>query len=219
VIGSSGAPTRPAVNAPGPGASRRAILSTLKRSGGATVPVLARVVSLEIETVRRHLRALRSQGLVDRRGTPNEGSARPTAIYGLTADADALFPSREAEVLRALAAFLQDTGRRHVLDEFFNDHVWRLRVEALERVAGLEGRERMDEAARILSEQGFMATVEEGDGGTELRLRHCPLRELVEVSTISCRAEVELVGELVGEKLARTTSIPAGEAACAYRAG
>ena len=181
------------VNAPGLGESRRRILSTLKQSGGATVPVLAGIVGLNIETVRGHLRALRAEGLVERRGTRSEGPGRPTVLYGLTEEADALFPRREAQVLRELATFLEDTGRRNVLTEFFNDYVWRMRVEALERVEGLEGRERLQEAARILSEQGFMAMVEDGEGGLELRLCHCPLRELVEVSSVPCRAEADFV--------------------------
>lgn len=206
------------VNAPGLGDSRRRILSTLKQSGGATVPVLARIVDLNIETVRGHLRALRSDGLVERRGTRSEGPGRPTVVYGLTEDADGLFPRREAQVLRELATFLEDTGRRNVLDEFFNDYVWRMRVEALQRVEGLEGRERLEEAARILSEQGFMAMVEDGDSGPELRLCHCPLRELVEASSVPCRAEADFVAELAGEELARTGYLPAGGAACVYRA-
>ena len=206
-----------AVEAPGFGESRRAILSTLKQSGGATVPVLARVVGLNIETVREHLRALLSQGLVERRGTQSDGPGRPTVLYGLTTDADALFPRREGEVLQELATFLDATGRGNVLNEFFNDYVWRLRVEALKRVEGLEGRERLEEAARILSEQGFMAVVEEGAEGPELRLCHCPLRELVAVSKVPCRAEEDFLGDLVGRKLTRIGYIPAGDTACAYR--
>lgn len=205
------------VKAPGLGESRRTILASLKQSGGATVPVLARIAGLNIETVRQHLRALLTQGLVERRGTRSEGPGRPTVVYVLSAEADSLFPRREAEVLKELATFLQATGRGNVLREFFNDYVWRLRREALERVNGLGGQERLEEAARILSEQGFMAVVEESPHGPELRLCHCPLRELVDVSKVPCRAEEEFLRELVGRDLKRTCYIPAGDSACTYR--
>jgi predicted ArsR family transcriptional regulator len=205
------------VNAPGLGESRRAILLALKRSGGATVPVLARIVELNIETVREHLRALRSRGLIERRGTTADGPGRPTVVYGLTAEADALFPRREAEVLRELASYLKKTGRSDLLTEFFDDYIRRTRSEALVRVEGLSGRERLEEAARILSEQGFMALVEEDADGPELRLCHCPLRELVEVSKVPCRAEVGFVRDLVGTALTRIGYMPAGDAACSYR--
>ncbi|HET9947769.1 MAG TPA: helix-turn-helix domain-containing protein [Longimicrobiales bacterium] len=205
------------MNAPGLGDSRRAILAALKQSGGAAVPVLARIVGLNIETVREHLRALEARGLVERRGTRSEGPGRPTVVWGLTPEADALFPRREADVLRALAGFLEATGRKEILREFFDDYVRRLRAEALMRVEGLEGRERLEEAARILSEQGFMAFVEERNGVPELRLCHCPLRELVEVSTVPCQAEIGLVRHLVGETLTRIGHMPAGDTWCAYR--
>jgi len=209
----------PSVNAPGLGESRRSILSALKRAGGATVPTLADVVGLNIETVRSHLKILGSQGLVERQGTRSNGPGRPEVVYGLTAEAGSLFPQREAEVLRELASFLQDTGRADVLDEFFDRYIEARRAESLARVEGLEGRARLQEAARILSEQGFMAVVEQDGGQPRLRLCHCPLRELVEVSKVPCRAEVGFVRELIGERLTRVSYIPAGDAACSYESG
>lgn len=209
-------PDAPGVNAPGLGESRRTILSLLKRGGGATVTLLAESVGLNIETVRAHLKVLRSKGLVERQGTRSQGPGRPEVVYGLTADAEALFPRREAQVLKELAAFLEETGRGDVLGEFFDARVEGRRGGALARVQGLEGRARLEEAAAILSEQGFMARVEEEGGEPRLRLCHCPLRELVEVSEAPCRAEAGFVQELLGERLSRVGYIPAGDAACTY---
>ena len=207
------------VNAPGLGESRRSIVSALKRSGGATVPILAGIVGLNIETVREHLGILGSQGLVERQGTRSNGPGRPEVVYGLTAEADSLFPRREAEVLKELASFLKETGRADLLEEFFDRYIEARRAESLSRVEGLEGRERLREAAQILSEQGFMAVVEENDGEPRLRLCHCPLRELVEVSKVPCRAEVGFVRELIGDRLTRVSYIPAGDASCSYEKG
>lgn len=207
------------LNAPGVGESRRSILSILKRDGGATVPFLAQVVELNIETVRAHLKVLRDQGLVDRRGTRTSGPGRPEVVYGLTERAEALFPRREPEVLKELASFIQMTGRGDLLEEFFDHFMARRRTEALARVEGLDGRERVEEIARIMSEQGFMAVVEEHEQGPRLRLCHCPLRELVEVSRVPCRAEAELIRDLLGGDPARVSYIPAGDAACSYVTG
>ncbi|MEX0893045.1 MAG: helix-turn-helix domain-containing protein [Gemmatimonadota bacterium] len=207
------------LNAPGMGESRRAILSLLKEGGAATVPALAERVGLNIETVRAHLKVLRGQGLVEREGTRSHGPGRPEVIYDITTAAEALFPRREAQVLKELAAFLKETGRASALDEFFDRYIDERRAESLARVAGLEGRARLREAARILSEQGFMAVVEETDDQPRLRLCHCPLRELVEVSKVPCRAEVGFVRELIGERLTRVSYIPAGDPACSYAQG
>jgi predicted ArsR family transcriptional regulator len=205
------------MKAPGLGESQRSILEALKRQGSATTPRLAEALDLNPETVRDHLRALAGFGLVDRAGSLRSGPGRPEIVYRLTADAEQLFPRREGELLRELATYLEATGRGPVLQEFFREYVGARRDEAMARVEGLEGRERMVEAARILTELGFMALVEETPDGDRLRLCHCPLRELVEVSKAPCRAEVGFVKELLGERLTRVSYIPQGDASCSYR--
>src|SRR5690606_5428349 len=91
-----------AVSAPGLSGSRRMLLNSLKVMGSATIPVLAEASGLNVETVRHHLQALSRQGLVERQGTRRSGPGRPEVVYGLTEEAEALFPRREGEILRGL---------------------------------------------------------------------------------------------------------------------
>ncbi len=73
--------------------------------------------------------------------------------------------------------------------------------------------------SRILSEQGFMAEVEAGEDGVPwLRLCHCPLKEMVAVSRLPCRAEIGFIEELLGRSLERTEYMPDGDHSCSYRA-
>lgn len=50
---------------------------------------------------------------------------------------------------------------------------------------------------------------------TTLR-HHCPLKDLVAVSKVSCRFEQLLMEELLGEALIRETFMPDGNHSCAY---
>ncbi|MGH7445725.1 MAG: helix-turn-helix transcriptional regulator, partial [Longimicrobiales bacterium] len=175
-------------------------------------------LGLNVETVRHHLQVLRALKLVEQRGARRSGPGRPEVLYALTLDAEALFPRREGEVLRALAEHLLETGNESALEAFFDRYIGARREEALKRVAHLEGAARLAEVARILTELGFMAQVGEGEK-PDLRLCHCPLRELVGVTTIPCRAELGFVRELLGERLTRLSYIPSGDASCTYRAG
>jgi predicted ArsR family transcriptional regulator len=85
------------------------------------------------------------------------------------------------------------------------------------RVEDLSGEARLQEVARILTEEGFMAEVQTDDEGRRvLRLSHCPLRKLVDVTRAPCRAELSFVRELLGERLARVSYIPTGDSACCY---
>jgi len=195
----------------------RSLLALFKESGPATVPVLAQVLGLNIEAVREHLVTLRARGLVERRSTRADGPGRPAVVYGLTDEAESLFPRHEAEVLRELAAFLRATGREQLLDEFFDRYIERRREAALERLRGLPDIERLQTAAAILSEQGFIAVVDDNGTKPVLRLCHCPLRELVTVSKVPCRAEAELVRSLLGDGYERVSYIPAGDGSCSYR--
>ncbi len=203
--------------APGLGESQRAILDALKRRGEATTAGLAAELGLNVETVRDHLRALGAHGLVRRSGSARGGRGRPELVHELTPAAEALFPRREGEVLRQLAAHLRETGNERLLERFFERLVAERREEALARVAPLAGRERLEEVARILTELGFMAEIEGPAGDPRLRLCHCPLRELVDETAIPCRAEIGFVAELLGGSLARISHIPAGDRSCSYR--
>lgn len=207
------------MKAPGLGTSQRSLLEALKRSGGSTAAHLAGQVGLNVETVRDHLKTLSGHGLVRRERASTGRRGRPEVLYALTAEAEALFPRREGEILGELASYLKATGRESILLEFFDRFVGARRAEALARVEGLEGRERVEEVARILSELGFMAVVEETEQGPRLRLCHCPMRELVEVTRVPCGAEIGFVRELVGERLTRVAYIPAGDPCCSYGRG
>jgi predicted ArsR family transcriptional regulator len=208
-----------AVEAPGLGETQRRILSRLKRAGTATVDELAAEVQVAAETVREHLNALAGRGLVRRAGARREGPGRPRILYALTGEAAALFPSEEARLLRELAVFLREDGREDALAAFFEARRDALRRAAEERLAGLEGRARLAAMADLLGEQGFMAEVGEEEGEPLLRLCHCPLRELVEVSRLPCRSELAWIRDALGEPLSRRSYMPDGDHVCAYAVG
>jgi len=217
-----GAPITPpsgAITSPGLGASQRALLEALKRRGEATLAELEGAVELAAETVRSHLQALVAQRLVERSGVVRAGAGRPRIRYRLAEGGEALFPRRERELLAELARFLIDSGRGALLEEFFAERLARKRADAEARLAGVPESGRLEAVARLLSEEGFLAEVADGPQGPRLRLAHCPLRELVEVSRLPCRAEMALVGGLLGQTLHRESFIPDGAPACTYAAG
>jgi len=207
-------PTSPTMLAEaGFGHSRRRLLESLKRLGAATLLAAAADLELSRETVREHINALAAEGLVARAGTRRHGPGRPQVVYRLTERAEALFPRREGEVLAELAGYLTTHGGEPVLRRFFAERAEHRLGRARARLAGLRGRKRLEEVARILSEEGYMAEVVNGT----LRLAHCPLRDVVAVTHLPCRAELALVESLLGRPLERTDYLPDGGAACSYR--
>lgn len=206
----------PAVEAPGLSLSQQRVLERLKLTGTTTIPVLAGELSLNVETVRHHLRALAALGYVKRQGTRKPRPGRPEVVYALTTQADRLFPNRQGELLRGLAEYLQETGNTSLLDEFFERWIQARRSAAMARLHGLMGPARLREVAVIMTELGFMAWAEVEGGSGQLHMCNCPLRDLVEVSNAPCRAETSLIRELLGERLTRLAYIPAGDTSCSY---
>lgn len=203
----------PPLASAGLGDSRRRLLDALKRLGSATLREAAADLGISRETAREHLNALGADGLVERAGARRGRPGRPEILYRLTSAAEALFPTRDAEVLAELTAWLLARGSDAELRRFFDQRAAGRLGAARERLAGLRGRRRLEEVARILSDEGYMAGVE----GGSLRLAHCPLRSVVAVTRLPCRAELALVEALLGRKLERTDYLPDGGESCSYR--
>lgn len=196
--------------------SHRALLDALKHRGRATVPELATDLDRNIETVREHLRTLTSQNLIARDGTVQRGPGRPEVAFVLTDEAESLFPRREGEILHALGRYLVDHGQQDLLRAFFDEHVGMRRDAAVARVAHLTGPKRLKAVMQILEEMGFMPVLEGPRGAQQLRLCHCPMRDLVDATDIPCRAEIGLLTELLGTRPTRTGYIPDGAHGCSY---
>ncbi|MDT8369462.1 MAG: hypothetical protein RQ745_09670 [Longimicrobiales bacterium] len=205
------------MNTPRIGETQRRIVEGLKRAGVGTIPALAEELEVNVETVRSHLRSLGAEGLVERRGRRRSGPGRPEILWGLTPAAEALFPSREGDLLRDLTTWLEAEGRADLLQSFFDRQITTRRGELLDRVDELGTDDRAAEVARILTREGYMAEVDEDDEGrTRLRLCHCPLAKLVEVSGAPCRAEERFIEGVLGRSLERVSYIPDGDASCCY---
>ncbi len=196
--------------------SHRALLDALKHRGRATVPDLATDLDRNIETVREHLRTLTAQKLIRRDGTVQRGPGRPEVVFVLTDEAEGLFPRREGEILNALGRYLVVHGQQDLLRNFFDEHVGMRRDAALARVAHLTGRRRLNAVVQILEEMGFMPVLQGPRAAPQLRLCHCPMRDLVDATDIPCRAEIGLLTELLGTRPTRTGYIPDGDRGCAY---
>lgn len=198
--------------------SRRRLLELLKRRGPSPAGELARALRLTVATVREHLEALEALDLVARAGTRRAGRGRPQVLWSLAPGAGRLFPESQGPVLAGLVRTLVAEGAEPRVERFLRERLMARRREVGGRLEGLEGRARLREVARILSEDGFLAEVEPGRKGAApvLRLCHCPVRDLVDATRIPCRLELGFVAGMLGADLERLSYIPDGDAACRY---
>ena len=202
---------------PGLGESQRTLLELVKRRGEATLAELETGMEVARETIRSHLDSLTAQRLIERAGVRRQGPGRPQVVYRLSAQGEALFPRREGEMLAELASFLLESEHPELVEEFFIARTDDKRALLAGRMKNLGASDRLNEIARSLSQDGFLAEAAfESGEPIGLRLCHCPLRDLVAVTHLPCRAEMKLVEALLGRPLVRTQFMPDGDTSCTY---
>ncbi len=194
---------------------RGEILIELKKSQPATANELAAVFEVSANAIRRHLKELEAEGLVEYE-REHRGSGAPTHSFRLSDGGEDLFPTRYGEVLTEVLGLVARGGGRNVVKEIFverfREHAKRIRSEMPD--ATLE--EKLDAIAGMLSDQGFMAAW--GKTGDKLTLaqHNCAIRAVAEAFPEICAAETEFLRDVLGTKVTRDSHITEGCNACQY---
>jgi predicted ArsR family transcriptional regulator len=195
--------------------SARGQVVQLLRRGSRTVDELARLLDLTDNAVRAQLAALERDGLVEQRGL-RRGTGRPAYSYRLTPEADSLFSTAYAEVLRrVLGVFAVRQGEAAV------EGALRTVGRDLGRAMGgqLPGetvQERLEGVTRVLGELGGLAEVHGEDGHFVLEGYGCPLRAIVPEHPAACQLALALVQELLGGRRVSECCVRGADPHCRF---
>jgi predicted ArsR family transcriptional regulator len=179
-------------------ASTRGRVLALLRDEHRTVNELAAALDLTDNAVRAHLLSLERDGLVQEKGT-RAGRRKPHVIYGLTMEAEHVFPKAYGLLLdyfvgtvsrqlppRALRATMREVGRK-------------LASSHLERSSKRSRRDRIKVALELLKELGGSARFENRDGKDFIYGPHgCPLAAVTGNHPDACLIIESLLSEIVG---------------------
>jgi predicted ArsR family transcriptional regulator len=142
--------------------TRQQILEYMQRHGRATVKELGALLGLTSTGIRQHLTVLERDGLVDAREERGR-VGRPTLVYSLTEQADALFPKRYDDLAGVILEEIREVDGNERLHQLLSRVAHRLAEPYEDRVAGLDLPERVKETTNIMEEQGCLVEwVEEG---------------------------------------------------------
>ncbi len=195
--------------------TRRAILTSLKRHGDREARDLAADVGLTVAAVRQQLLRLDDDGLVTHRRRA-EGRGRPTHHYELTPAAENLFPKRYGDLTTELLGYLGGPSSDRI-DDLFEQRRRRRLDGARNRLAGLTLGEQVDELARILDEDGYLADVEPWPEGWRIVEHNCAILSVASGFRQACRSEIEFIRDaLPGAQVTRVSHIVEGAHVCAY---
>jgi predicted ArsR family transcriptional regulator len=178
-------------------ASTRGQLVGMLRRSAQTVNELAARVGLTANGVRLHLSGLERDGLVEASGTRREWTGKPAVLYRATPAAESLFPKPYSAVLGQLLTVLAERSSRAELDAVLREVGARLAAGAASPTG--TRRERFEHAARVLTDLGGLAEVQETEADLLLQGYGCPLGAVTPEHPGACRLAESLVSELVGE--------------------
>lgn len=181
------------------GARRSEVLERLRDAATPlSVAQLAEMTGLHVNTARFHLDGLVSEGLADRTAEERDTPGRPRMLYA--ARAEAAGPRSFgllAEMLTGLVSSLDGAGEAAVeAGRAWGRHL----VERPAPSQTVDTEEATTRLNRVLDAIGFRPEVRPAGDGAEVRLRHCPFREVAERHTdVVCAIHLGLMQGALSE--------------------
>jgi predicted ArsR family transcriptional regulator len=215
----SASPSFPINNTPaldGLPVTRREILIYLKRNGSASTEALSTHTGITPSGARQHLAALEQDGFITFR-EDRDGRGRPRKIYCLTDAGDALFPRAYEGLTNELLEYVNDENPE-LLARIFDRRGLRRLDRARIRIADLPFERKVEELARILDEDGYLADfISEPDGSYLIREHNCAVLAIAERYQHACSSELDFLQALLPEAtVTRVAHRIAGGHFCAY---
>ena len=192
------------------------VLIAVKRAQPVTAKELAATFRLTPNALRRHLKELASEGLVEC-AKQVRGVGGPELAYSLTAAGEALFPRAYDSALSTLLETVRTQNGTDGVVTLFRTQWERVAGNAKAELAGLPLNERAQLLAELLTSHGYMAeSAEAGPDAALIREHNCVLRSVAEQFPEVCAAEETFLAEFLGAVVERRKHIASGASCCEY---
>lgn len=193
--------------------AQRTMLNALKRRGSLQTEELAAISQITISGTRQHLSLLETDGLITHSQT-RLGRGRPKHQYQLTPAADALYPRTYSELTNEILDYLEPD----ILEAIFIRRRERRLTQAQARLKPLKTlKRRVQELARILDEDGYLADVTLEDNGYKIVEHNCAIFAVAIKYGQACSSELEFIRAALPEaEVTRVAHMVASGHVCAY---
>jgi len=196
--------------------TRAEVVRFVKVKGRVAIQDISRALGITPMAVRRHVRWLHEAGLV--RIEKARGSrGRPAHLCLLTDLGDALFPKGydrfSADLIRSVALLDGDAK----LEQLFAERKNQLLQKYEGRMAGKSAAARVQEAVRILCEEGYMAESCPLQPGTYRITEHnCAIAHIARDYPQVCHSELCFLAQMLGADVQRELHALKGDSECSY---
>lgn len=203
----------------GDGRTRDRVTQLLLAHGVATAAELGAELGLSPAAIRRHLDAMRADGLVETTGrSPRgpRGRGRPARAFRLTDAARESLPHTYDDIATAALRWISDQGGEAAVSAFAAEQVAALeeRCRTAMEGAGDDPLARAEALAGALTTEGYAASATTIASGGQLCQHHCPVAHVAAEFPQLCEAETRVISRLVGTHVQRLATIAHGDGVC-----
>ncbi|MCI1895666.1 MAG: winged helix-turn-helix transcriptional regulator [Ancrocorticia sp.] len=201
--------------------TRDRILTLIIEKGPITSAELAQMLVLTAAAVRRHLSQLEYEGQITEYAGASSRPARrgrPSRRYVATDQGQAAFGDSYGDVAMQALQFVQRSLGDAGIKEFAEERIKGLeeRYRPYVEAAGEDLEARAMALARVLTHDGYAASVRKGPRGLTLQLcqGHCPIHDVAAAYPTMCEAETQAFHRLLGVHVQRLATLAGGEHVC-----
>jgi len=191
------------------------VLVALKRTQPLTAAELAESFGVTTNAIRRHLKELEVEQLIEH-VREQRGQGAPTHAYRLTERGQALFPRRYDKELTAVLEFLERQSGREAVRLFFEERFQGKADEILGRLGDAPFDERVSAVVEYLRQEGFMPNLSVGGEGMRLAEHNCAMHVVAQRYPEVCDTELTFLTTVLGPGVQRERHIVTGCNACEY---
>jgi DeoR family suf operon transcriptional repressor len=191
------------------------VLVELKRAQPLTAAQLAQCFGVTANAIRRHLKELEVEQLIEYI-REQRGQGAPTFAYRLTDRGEGLFPNRYDRELTAVLEYIERESGRAAVRRFFEERFRAEAHEILVRLGDGPFEERVAAVVEYLRREGFMPNVSVNAGGVRIAEHNCAMHAVAQRFPEVCDTELEFLTQVLGPGVQRERHIVSGCNACEY---
>jgi len=196
-------------------ATRRAILSILKKTGQASVDELGRRLGLTSMCVRQHLAILERDRLI-RSHEERQKLGRPRLVYTLTEHAEEFFPKNYSQLLDWILDEIKGGDGLENIESLFDRLAERMANQFQSEIADKPLRERMAAICAEMNVAGSLAEWEERDGTYCLHEHNCRYHSVAAKHPDICRMELSFLRRVLDAEVTMVECLLHDGPRCSY---
>ncbi|KEF40674.1 MAG: ArsR family transcriptional regulator [Cyanobium sp. CACIAM 14] len=193
-------PGRSAAPVEGAHPTREAVLSLLLREGEATAARLAASLGVSVQAMRRHLRSLEEDGLVEA-SAATEGPGRPSNRWHLTAQGQGRFPDGSENFALGLLHTLSESLPEDTLELVLRQQAEEKAADYRRMIGSGSLQARLERLVELRRKEGYVAECRRdddpatgGDGAAWVISEfHCSVMRIAEQYPVVCDQELRLI--------------------------